>query len=858
MSRQEDRAGQRARRILERLGGSSRSLAESAGRLDESRLAERLQQIEQLFLLHGGERGNSDGPGPDDVLFEWGHLQVLAHLGEGSFGDVYRAYDRTLDREVALKLLKTDQDRLFQSRLFLHEARQLALVRHRNVLAVHGAAVHENRPGLWTDLIDGATAHDERYRESFTQLESLLELVESLAQALQAVHSAGLVHGDVKPSNIMRDASGDWILMDFGASHDQRLARDGPSSTSGTPLYMAPEVVLGQPPSVQSDLYSMGATLYRVLAGRAPIEAKAWSELKGMHAAGRSSQSATRVRGLNPRIARLIDRLMAQEPTLRPSLADVLDRIQSIREAPQRRFRRLALISIAGTLLLGLTLTSVGFYRANEARLAAVKEQRNTAAVNRFLQRVLATPTTTGRARDMTVEDMLQQAASDVGPALAGQDEAQVVVHRVLAESFNTLRRPDIAEAQISIARERLQAHGLSMPTIERGLELMAIRAAELDDRHEESIALSERFVEAHLEELGDDHMNIRWARLYQVTNHLSLSRFDRAEALMQAHFQEVPDPETAENHFGYEMLQAWANLHRGRGRYGDAIETAERALDWLDRYPLARPINRASALTNLALNLARVNRPERAIEVLEALLPIQERIFGVASGKYVGTLINLGAVQREAGRVGDSGATLQAALDLIQSHPDIVPEEQQVIVQLNLANVLNATGRPEQAEALMRKSRLRAIDLWGPSHQHVLTQEYNLAELLSQQGRFDEARALAEQTLERKREALGDKHVLTLLTMDNLAVALAGLDRGNVALQLHTDALESLQDQLGSEHPFALLVERHRTETLLSVAPEQISSDALSTLVERHAKALGEEHPDTAQARALIDRNRR
>ncbi|MBY6204422.1 serine/threonine-protein kinase [Halomonas denitrificans] len=856
--RDRDRSQGRARRILERLTGSSRSLDESlssAGAdLEASELVEHLADIERLFLMHGGERDRALGPSKDEVLFEWGHLQALESLGQGSFGEVFRAYDRTLDRDVALKLLKTDQARPFQSQLFLHEARQLAMVRHRHVLAVHGAAVHAGRPGLWTDLIDGATAQDASLQPLFSDPAEVLDLVESLARAVQAVHNAGLVHGDIKPSNLMRDADGDWVLMDFGASRAARSGGEGPSLTSGTPLYMAPEVVLGNAPDQRADLYSVGATLYRVLDGAPPFDVKEWADLRSLHQQGRRPRPARVSRDAGGRIGRLIDRLMAFDPDQRPGPADVLAEVQAIREAPHKRFRRLALGGIAAVLVVGLVATSIGFYRADRAREAAELEQRNTAGVNRFLQRVLATPSTTGRVRDMTVEQMLLQAAADVGPALLEQAAARAVVHRVLAESFNTLRLPAQARDQIEIARKVIADAGLSMPAIERGLALQSMRALEIEDRHEDSIALADAFITEHLDALGDEHQDIRWARMYQVTNRFALSEYEEARVLMDTHFTDIPDPETAEDHFGYEILQSRANLQAGLGQYEAAAETAERALDWLERYPLARPINRSSAMTNLALSLGRINRTDRAIEVLEALLPLEERMFGRSSADYVATLINLAALKRESGDVDASGEILQQALALIEAEPDLVPDEQKLVVQMNLANVFNATDRSERAEAIMRQAHRQAVGLWGASHQHVVTLEYNLAELLSQQGRHDEARALAERTLATKQSAFGESHPLTLLTMDNLAVALAGLDRGEEALELHDRALALLAEQLGSEHPFALLVERHRLATLQDVAPERIEPDAIERLVRRHEAALGGDHPDTDKARRLSD----
>ena len=852
MTPAKDPSGRRARRILERLTGSSESLEGSTERLEDSRVADRLRQIEQLFLLHGGERDGGVGPEADDILFEWGHLQVLASLGEGSFGQVYRAYDQTLDREVALKLLKTDQGRPFQSQLFIHEARQLALVRHRNVLAVHGAAVHDGRPGLWTDLIDGHPAHHERYRESFRQVDSVLELIESLVLALQAVHAAGLVHGDVKPANIMRDASGEWILMDFGASLDQRRAQGRPAMTSGTPLYMAPEVVLGAPPTAESDLYSLGATLHRVLTGHPAVEVGDWEALRAFHKSGRSPESAVR-RDLDPRVERIIDGLMRREPAERTRLESVLERLDSIREAPQRRFRKAALASIAALLVLGMTLTSIGFYRANEARLDAEREQRNTTAVNEFLQRVLASPSTTGRAGDMTVEEMLLQAAEDVAPELADQQAARVVVHRVLAESFNTLRLAGRAREQIAVARSALAELAVPMPEIERGLMLEAARAAEIETRHEDSLGLLSDFVDRHVAELGNKHWQVRWAHKMMVTNLLALSRFNEAESILEAHFSEVPEPETAETHFGYEILQSRANLLRMQGYFEASVEAAEYALDWLDRYPRTRPNNRISALTNLALGLTHLGRNERSMEVLEAILPLEEKMYGAASYRYVGTLINLSGVQRDSGDAAASGRTLQRAGELIDSNPDEFPAETRLIVSMNLANVLNATGEQVRGEALIRESIALASELWGPEHVNVLKLEYNLAELLNQQERFEEARALAVVTLEKKSDVLGDLHAFTLLTRDNLAVALGGLGRVSEAIPLHEAAFDGLAEQLGVDHPFTLLAARHRAAALQRFEPDRLSSGEIDSLLARHEAVFGDNHPDTIKARELL-----
>jgi tetratricopeptide (TPR) repeat protein len=642
--------------------------------------------------------------------------------------------------------------------------------------------------------------------------------------------------------------------MDFGASLDYRRADQAPPMASGTPLYMAPEVVLGAAPDTRADLYSMGALFYRVLVGSLPIDVETWDDLQAVH---REAQPPPRVRLADDpggRIGGLIERLLSIDPEKRPDPAQVLVEIQRIREAPHRRFRRIALGSIASVLVAGLVVASIGFFRAERALEQAEVEQANTEAVSEFLQRVLHTPSSSGRARDMTVEDMLRFAALDAEDSLADQPRARAVVHRVLADSLNVLRRPALALEQIRLARLTLVEHELSMPDESRHLDLLAISAAELEERHDEAIQMADAFIDRHLVELGDDHLHVRWARLYRATNLLALSRHQQALEIMESHFVSIPAPETARQDFGYAILQTWVNVYKGLGRYHDAVARAEEAVAWLDRYPRARPIYSAYALTNLAMVLSDVNRQDRAIEVFKTALPLHERVFGTGSSSHVGTLVNLASAQRESGRVPEAQTSLEQALDLMRRHPDSTTREKELVVQMNLANILNANGMVEQSEAMMRKSLARMRAHWGSAHRNVLIQEYNLAELLSQQARFDEARQLAEQTLVIKRSTLGESHPLTLLSMDNLGVALNGLGRGKDALELHDQALTALTQRLGSEHPYVLLIERHRMATLLDHAPGQLQTGAIEALIERHEQALGAEHFDTSKARALLD----
>jgi eukaryotic-like serine/threonine-protein kinase len=195
---------------------------------------------------------------------KWGQFQLLQRLGAGGFGEVYRAWDLTLEREVALKLLLPrglNQEEQFAS--IAAEARAMARVRHPNTVFVYGIDCHDDRVGLWSDFVRGQTLAHWVEAEGPRSEKETVEIGMTLCDALSAVHHAGLLHRDIKPSNAMRAEDGRILLMDFGLSHELYQA----GHWGGTPGFMAPELLKGGPPSVQSDIYAMGVLLLFLCTG---------------------------------------------------------------------------------------------------------------------------------------------------------------------------------------------------------------------------------------------------------------------------------------------------------------------------------------------------------------------------------------------------------------------------------------------------------------------------------------------------------------------------------------------------------------------------------------------------------------
>ncbi|HXG71290.1 MAG TPA: protein kinase [Gemmatimonadaceae bacterium] len=216
-------------------------------------------------------------------LTQWGPFQQLQLVGRGSFGEVYRAFDPTLQRHVALKLLLPRvSGGEEQAAAVLREARAMARIRHANVVPIYGVDRHQGRVGFWTDFVNGQTLTSilETHGAMSAREAALIGI--EVCRAVGAVHGAGLVHRDIKAANIMREQGGRIVLMDFGLTHEHGVG-DYPS---GTPLYMAPELLDGHPATVASDIYAVGVLIFHLMTKQYPVSAATTNDLRAAHQAG--------------------------------------------------------------------------------------------------------------------------------------------------------------------------------------------------------------------------------------------------------------------------------------------------------------------------------------------------------------------------------------------------------------------------------------------------------------------------------------------------------------------------------------------------------------------------------------------
>jgi serine/threonine protein kinase len=253
----------------------------------------------------------SAGPG---ALDHWGPFEGLQRVGRGAFGEVYRAFDPTLQRHVALKLLLPSRlNRDEEVSALLREARAIARVRHPNVVPIYGVDRHEGRIGFWSDFVQGQTLADLITTQGSMGPREAAMIGIDVCRAAGAVHAAGFLHRDIKAGNVMREEGGRILLMDFGLTHEHGLDED----TSGTPAYMAPELLLGQPPAIASEVYAIGVMLFYLLTKQYPVEGTDVAQLRAAHAAGRRRTLLDVRPDLPAPLARVVETAISARPEKR-------------------------------------------------------------------------------------------------------------------------------------------------------------------------------------------------------------------------------------------------------------------------------------------------------------------------------------------------------------------------------------------------------------------------------------------------------------------------------------------------------------------------------------------------------------
>jgi serine/threonine-protein kinase len=287
-------------------------------------------------------------PGPigGDLLAR--RYRLIDRVGAGGMSVVWRARDEVLDRLVAVKWLGTElaDDDLYRE-LVRREAWATARIKHPAVAAVYDYGEVSDRHGqslayVVMEMLDGESLSD-RLRRGPVPWPEAISIAAEVADALATAHEHGVVHRDVSPDNVMLTSSG-LRVFDFGiAAPVGEPDDDSTGSTFGTPAYVAPERLDGQPAQTATDVYSLGVLIYEMVTGQPPFPEDTWST-----GAGLTARAAPRPRaaGLPPGVARLCQQCLAHQPAQRPSAREVAERLAAY-QRPSWRGKAVAIGSVA-------------------------------------------------------------------------------------------------------------------------------------------------------------------------------------------------------------------------------------------------------------------------------------------------------------------------------------------------------------------------------------------------------------------------------------------------------------------------------------------------------------------------------
>lgn len=254
-----------------------------------------------------------------------GRYRLLERIGAGGMGEVWRARDTELEREVALKLLAMHHvaDPVAIER-FRREAIALAALQHPHVVGVYDAGTSDDVAYLVMELLPGPSLATRLEREGPLPQEEVRRLGAQVAAGLAAAHAAGIVHRDIKPANVVTDRTGAVKLVDFGIARDVVAPAEPLTQTNtivGSAPYVSPEQFEGRPADARGDLYALGCLLTALLTGRPPYDGQTPVALAHQHLTVTLPPTAQRCPGTEPALAGLIDELLAKDPDRRPSSA---------------------------------------------------------------------------------------------------------------------------------------------------------------------------------------------------------------------------------------------------------------------------------------------------------------------------------------------------------------------------------------------------------------------------------------------------------------------------------------------------------------------------------------------------------
>ena len=775
---------------------------------------------------------------------------ILRPHRRGGLGQVYLARDTELDRPVALKeILLQRADEPASRERFVAEAEVTGKLEHPGIVPVYGLGHYaDGRPFYAMRFIKGqslkeaiAAFHDPEAppaasAERSLRFRGLLNRFLDVCDAIAYAHKRGVLHRDLKPGNVMLGPFGETLVVDWGlakplgASNDPddrdlepvRLSSLSGSSAEtvagfpiGTPAYASPEQCEGRLDLLgpATDVYGLGAILYSLLTGRAPIEAPARDEILRRSIAG----DIPAPRALDPTIPRPLDAICLKSLSRLPAdrypdaLALAADLNRWLADEPvaaypdplpirarrwARRHGRFVSAASAATLIALVSLAIVvSIVSASNRRLNAANDQirnqyaqiaRQNAQLAQTNLDLDASRVEAVAERDQSeaVTDFLVSSFRSPDPE---RDGRTVTIAEVLARSPDDLRASDdLAPATRATI---LEAIGESY----RGLGLVP-----------EAVDVFQEARDIRVEQQGPDHLDTLTSRNHLALAYLDAGRLAEAIPLFESTLEarratlgeEHSDTLTSRNNLADAYLDA--------GRLDEAIPLYESTLEARRATLGEEHSDTLTSRNNLADAYLDAGRLDEAIPLYESTLEARRATLGEDRPDTLISRNNLATAYQSAGRLDEAIPLFESTLEarratLGEDHPATLSSRN------NLTLAYQTAGRRDEVIPLYESTLEACRATLGEDHPDTLSSRNNLAAAYLDAGRLDEAIPLYESTLEARRATLGEDHPDTLISRNNLALAYQTAGRLDEAIPLYESTLEARRATLSEDHPATL-----------------------------------------------------
>ena len=782
------------------------------------------------------------GPAPE----RFGPYRVIRELGRGGLGTVYLAErdDEHYSMRVAVKLVRRGLDTDDILARLRQERQILARLEHPNITRLlDGGSTENGQPYLAMEYVDGTSLHTFAHRRELS-VRHRVRLVLDVCSAVSMAHRNLIIHRDIKPSNVMVTEQGVVKLLDFGIAklldHDSEIEPTRPELRLLTPDYASPEQLRGDSLSTATDIYSLGAMLYRLLTGHAPFERRDSPEALPVKPSRRLDDGAARrlKHQLQGDLDNIVLKAMAVDAQDRygsvPELADDLRRYledRPVRARPpgltlrtwkwvrRNRLAATAALAIGLSLMIGMASTA---WQARHARRAQAEAER----ISTFLAELLEASTPeVAQGEVVPVRSVLDRGAERIANELADEPEAQTRLMTTMGRAYLSLGVYDqAAELHRKALEIRREIYGSDHLTTAESAHALAEVLINLGDL-EQAETLLQHTIELRRNRLGPQHVAVAEALKDLGIVHRRALRPDQAEdALTQA--LHIVTGQLGEQHGDTAgVLNSLGVLYLTAARFNEA-ETMLRRATTIYRSVLGD--SHPDTLTSLG-NLARVLRQlgslEEAQEVLETVLEENLRMLGEYHREVAVTHNSLAKILDARGKPDEAIDHYHRAVEILAAvlgdgHREVA------IASTNLGQSLLRAERTPEAERALRRG-LSIHDRYGGHPELARTLE-QLGTLLCKTERPGEAVSLLNRAIDVRRQAHdaeADQWRIAA-AQARLGACLLSLDRASDALPLLCDAHTGMVRRFTADSPWA-----RRVEALLERAQSKRSPMSLSQI---------------------------